>query len=120
VLTAPNRVDDLGVGDLTADDFYTTTHAELFTLIATQIRAGRPHDPASIASAITIAGGGRHAQLALRALTEATIAGAGPESAGTRPPSSLPPPTGVATSPPPPPPPKPPPSYPRRTCSPTY
>ena len=70
------------VDNLDPADFYNPTHARLFELITTQVRAGRPHDPASIASAITIAGGGRHAQLALRTLTDVTVAGAGPEAAG--------------------------------------
>ena len=70
------------VDALNPNDFYNTTYATLFDLITTQVRAGRPHDPASIVSAITIAGGGHHAQLALRTLTDVTIAGAGPESAG--------------------------------------
>ena len=38
------------------NDFYNTTYATLFGLITTQGRTGRPHDPASIVSAITIAG----------------------------------------------------------------
>ena len=70
------------VDALDPNDFYNTTYATLFDLITTQVRTGRPHDPASIVSAITIAGGGHHAQLALRTLTDVTIAGAGPDSAG--------------------------------------
>lgn len=67
---------------LAVDDFHAPPLGELFVVITIQVRAGRPHDPASIASAITIAGGGHRAALLLRALADTTIAGAGPETTG--------------------------------------
>ncbi len=69
---------------LTAQDFHDPTHAVLFALLADQVHAGRPHDPATIAAALTDtgqAGGHRGAQLT-RALARATAAGAAPEAAG--------------------------------------
>jgi replicative DNA helicase len=69
---------------LTADDFYRPLYAELFTVIAEQVEADAPHDPASIAAALTQAGktaGHRGTQLA-RALTQAVMAGSPPEAVG--------------------------------------
>ena len=69
---------------LAAGDFYRPLYAELFTVIAEQVATGIPHDPASIAAALTQAGklaGYRGEQLA-RALTQASMAGSHPESAG--------------------------------------
>jgi len=69
---------------LTADDFHRPVYGELFVTIAGQVAAGAPHDPASIAAALTQAGktaGHRGTQLA-RALTQAVMAGSPPEAAG--------------------------------------
>lgn len=76
---AAGRVVDL----LSAGDFTRPTHGELFTLVADQLRQGRPHDPASIAAVITQQGTGAHrGGLLTTALADATAAGAIPESAG--------------------------------------
>jgi replicative DNA helicase len=69
---------------LTPDDFERPVYGELFTVIAAQIEARKPHDPASIAAALTQAGktgGHRGTQLA-RALSDTTMAGSPPEAAG--------------------------------------
>ncbi len=69
---------------LTGNDFHRPIYGELFVTIAEQVAAGTPHDPASIAAALTQAGrtaGHRGTQLA-RALTQATMAGSPPEAAG--------------------------------------
>jgi len=50
-----------GSSSLTAGDFLSPARGERFTLVGAQVRAGCPHDPASIASVITTAGGGHHA-----------------------------------------------------------
>ena len=69
---------------LVATDFHNPTHGELFTVIATHVDTGRPHDPASIAATLTDTGqaAGRHGTLLTRALTRSTAAGAFPEAAG--------------------------------------
>jgi replicative DNA helicase len=69
---------------LTPNDFERPVYGELFTVIAAQIEARKPHDPASIAAALTQAGKpGTHrgTQLA-RALSDTTMAGSPPEAAG--------------------------------------
>jgi replicative DNA helicase len=69
---------------LAAADFERPVYGELFTVIVTQVQAGKPHDPASIAAALTQAGKtGTHrgTQLA-RALSDTTMAGSPPEAAG--------------------------------------
>ncbi len=69
---------------LSSGDFHRPVYGELFVTIAEQAAAGTPHDPASIAAALTQAGrtaGHRGTQLA-RALTQATMAGSPPEAAG--------------------------------------
>jgi len=65
-------------------DFHDPTHGDLFTLLATQVRAGRPHDPASLAAALTDTGqaAGHHGTLLTRALARASAAGAVPEAGG--------------------------------------
>ncbi len=68
---------------LTPSDFERPVYRELFELIAAQIEAGTPHDPASIAAALTQTGraaGHRGTQLS-RALSDATMAGGAPEAA---------------------------------------
>ena len=74
------RVVDL----LEAGDFARPAHATLFELVAEQVREGRPHDPASIAAALTHQGAAArdHGGLVARALAGATTAGAAPESTG--------------------------------------
>ena len=68
---------------LQADNFTRPTYGELFTLIAGELRRGRPHDPASIAAVITTRGSGAwQGGLLTRALAAVTTAGAVPESAG--------------------------------------
>jgi hypothetical protein len=83
------RVSDL----LCSTDFERGVYGELFEVITAQVRSGAPHDPASIAATLTQSGrtgGHRGAQLT-RALSEATIAGAVPETVGiTRWPCSRP------------------------------
>jgi len=74
------RVSDL----LCSTDFERGVYGELFEVITAQVRSGAPHDPASIAATLTQSGrtgGHRGAQLT-RALSEATIAGAVPETVG--------------------------------------
>lgn len=69
---------------LTSGDFHRPVYGELFDTIAEQVAAGTPHDPASIAAALTQAGkaaGHGGTQLAW-ALTQATMAGSPPEAAG--------------------------------------
>ncbi len=69
---------------LSSGDFHRPVYGRLFDTIAEQVAAGVPHDPASIAAALTQAGktaGHRGTQLA-RALTQATMAGSPPEAAG--------------------------------------
>ncbi len=69
---------------LTRSDFERPVYRELFEVIATQIEAGTPHDPASIAAALTQTGraaGHRGTQLS-RALSDATMAGGAPEAVG--------------------------------------
>lgn len=69
---------------LSAADFHDPTHGDLFTVLAVQIHAGRPHDPASIAAALTDTGqaAGHHGTQLTRGLALATTAGAAPEAAG--------------------------------------
>ncbi len=83
LLWAPQATTTLVTGLLTAGDFYRPRYGQLFTLIATHAVAGTPHDPASIAATITAAGTGpdHHGTVLLRALTDATLAGAGGEAA---------------------------------------
>jgi len=71
-------------GTLTQYDFERPVYRELFELIAAQIEAGTPHDPASIAATLTQTGraaGHRGTRLS-RALSDATMAGGAPEAAG--------------------------------------
>jgi hypothetical protein len=65
-------------------DFHDPTHAELFALVADQVRTGRPHDPASLAASLTDTGqaAGHHGTQLTQGLTRATAAGATPEAAG--------------------------------------
>ena len=72
------RVVDL----LQAGDFARPAHATLFELVAVEIGEGRPHDPASIAAALTHQGARDHGGLVARALAGATTAGVAPESTG--------------------------------------
>jgi hypothetical protein len=53
-------------------------------VVAAHVEAGRPHDPASIAAALTDTGqaAGNHGTLLTRALTRSTAAGAVPEAVG--------------------------------------
>lgn len=69
---------------LAGSDFDRPIYGELFDIIAEQVRAGTPHDPASIAAALTQAGrtAGHHGEQLARALTQATMAGSPPEAAG--------------------------------------
>jgi len=71
-------------GTLTPSDFERPVYRELFELIATQIEAGTPHDPASVAAALTQTGraGGHRGTRLCRALSDATMAGGAPEAAG--------------------------------------
>ncbi len=69
---------------LTPNDFERPVYRELFELIAVQIEAGKPHDPASVAAALTQTGraaGHRGTQLS-RALSDATMAGGAPGAVG--------------------------------------
>lgn len=69
---------------LTQYDFERPVYRELFEVIAAQIEAGKPHDPASIAAALTQTGraaGHRGTRLS-RALSDATMAGGAPEAVG--------------------------------------
>jgi len=72
------------VDALVNTDFEKAVYGELFETIATQVRAGRPHDPASIAAALTQGGraAGHRGQQLARALTAVTMAGGSPEAAG--------------------------------------
>ncbi len=69
---------------LTHSDFERPVYRDLFELIAAQVEAGTPHDPASIAAALTQTGraaGHRGTRLS-RALSDATMAGGAPEAVG--------------------------------------
>jgi len=69
---------------LRSTDFERGVYGELFEVITAQVAAGAPHDPASIAAALTQAGktaGHRGTQLA-RALTQAVMAGSPPQAVG--------------------------------------
>jgi len=69
---------------LRGTDFERGVYGELFEVITAQVRSGAPHDPASIAAALTQSGrtgGHRGAQLT-RALSSVTIAGSVPETVG--------------------------------------
>ena len=71
-------------GLLRGTDFERGVYGELFEVITAEVRSGAPHDPASIAAALTQSGrtgGHRGAQLT-RALSSVTIAGAVPETVG--------------------------------------
>ncbi len=72
------------VDALVNTDFERAVYGELFETIATQVRAGTPHDPASIAAALTQGGraAGHRGQQLVRALTAVTMAGGSPEAAG--------------------------------------
>lgn len=72
------------VDTLVHTDFERSVYSELFDVIATQVRAGTPHDPASIAAALTQDGrtAGHQGQQLARALTAVTMAGGSPEAAG--------------------------------------
>ncbi len=72
------------VDALVRTDFDRVVYGELLDVIATQVRAGTPHDPASIAAALTQSGrtAGHQGQQLARALTEVTMAGGSPEAAG--------------------------------------
>jgi len=69
---------------LTPSDFERPVYRELFELLAAQIEAGKPHDPASIAAALTQTGraGGHRGTRFSRALSDATMAGGAPEAVG--------------------------------------
>jgi len=69
---------------LRSTDFDRGVYGELFEVITGQVRTGAPHDPASIASRLTQSGrtGGHRGARLTRALSEATIAGAVPETVG--------------------------------------
>jgi len=71
-------------GTLIQSDFERPVYRELFELIAAQIEAGRPHDPASVAAALTQTGraAGHLGMQLSRALSDATMAGGAPEAAG--------------------------------------
>lgn len=73
---------------VTATDFDRPVFGELFTVISEQLKAGKPHDPASIGATLAEAGksAGSHHRAPLRfALTQATLSGAPPSSPGTTP-----------------------------------
>jgi len=83
LLWAPPEAAQRVVGVLRAEDFHTPVYGQLFEMIREAVTAGDPHDPASVLGAITAAGTGSHhggVRLA-RALTMATAAGAGAETA---------------------------------------
>ena len=65
-------------------DFDRAVYGELFAIIATEVRHGRLHDPASIAGVLTQTGRitGHHGHQLSRALSEVTMAGGAPEAAG--------------------------------------
>jgi len=69
---------------LTQSDFERPVYRELFELIAAQIEAGTPHDPASVAAALTQTGraAGHRGTALSRALSDATMAGGAPEAVG--------------------------------------
>jgi len=69
---------------LTHSDFERPVYRELFELIAAQIEAGTPHDPASVAAALTQTGraAGHRGTALSRALSDATMAGGAPEAVG--------------------------------------
>ncbi len=69
---------------LCSTDFDRGVYGELFEVITGQVRTGAPHDPASIAATLTQSGrtGGHRGARLTRALSEATIAGAVPETVG--------------------------------------
>ncbi len=75
---AAQRVTDM----LDPIDFDRPVYAELFTVITGQVTAGVPHDPASIAAALTRAGtsAGHHGAQLRHALTQATLSGAPAET----------------------------------------
>jgi len=69
---------------LIPSDFERPVYRDLFELIAAQIEVGTPHDPASVAAALTQTGraaGHRGTRLS-RALSDATMAGGAPEAVG--------------------------------------
>jgi replicative DNA helicase len=82
VLWSPPATARTVVELLVAEDFTRPAHRDLLGLIATELRHGRPHDPASIAAVLTRQGTGHHSGLVAKALADATAAGATPESAG--------------------------------------
>ncbi len=69
---------------LRSTDFERGVYGELFEVITAQVRNGAPHDLASIAATLTQSGrtGGHRGARLTRALSEATIAGAVPETVG--------------------------------------
>ncbi len=69
---------------LTPSDFERPVYRELFELIAAQVGAGTPHDPASVAAALTQTGraAGHRGTALSRALSDATMAGGAPEAVG--------------------------------------
>ncbi len=69
---------------LTPSDFERPVYGDLFELIATQIEVDKPHDPASVAAALTQTGraAGHRGTALSRALSDATMAGGAPEAAG--------------------------------------
>jgi replicative DNA helicase len=71
-------------GLLEPRDFHNPIHGDLLALLATQVRAGRLHDPASIAAVLTDTGqaAGHHGDQLTRVLARSTAAGAAPEAAG--------------------------------------
>lgn len=81
LLWAPTPAAARVTGLLRPTDFYDPRYAELCDLIRTAAAAGEPHDPASIATTITANGAGHRGVLLRRALTDVTVAGAGPEAA---------------------------------------
>ncbi len=72
------------VDALSKADFDRAVYGELFDIIATEVRDGRLHDPASIAGVLTQTGriAGHHGHQLGRALSEVTMAGGAPEAAG--------------------------------------
>lgn len=72
------------VDALSRADFDRAVYGELFDIIATEVRDGRLHDPASIAGVLTQTGriAGHHGHQLGRALSEVTMAGGAPEAAG--------------------------------------
>jgi replicative DNA helicase len=84
LLWAPTPTAVAVTGLLEPRDFHNPIHGDLLALLATQVRAGRLHDPASIAAALTDTGqaAGHHGTQLTRGLLRATAAGAAPEAAG--------------------------------------